>query len=118
MLATRQFFIKFVEEVNQLASTIKQNNSIENALFCMKRSFFIMLLTLPFLGIFFLEINRYYLVISCLYIWTLQVIRLYSIGLDWYEILLAFTPFGIKYWFKMWKKDPASIEVEDNSFHA
>lgn len=70
--------------------------------------FFIPLLLLPFIGILIFEGNKWYLLFACLYIFLLQIFRLLYIGIKFNQVLLAFTPFGIKYWWKMWERDPVN----------
>ena len=73
----------------------------------MKRPLFILLLFVPIIGAFFFSHLKFYLLFAVLYIWTLQTIRLRYVGVEWRDIAIASTPFGVKYWWKMWEKDPA-----------
>ena len=73
----------------------------------MTRNFHVLFLLLPFL--YFLiskpPFSKEAIIISVIYVLLLQAIRLRYKKVDLYNILLSYTPFGIKYWFLLWRKD-------------
>jgi hypothetical protein len=71
----------------------------------MKRPVFILLLLLPFLFVAFIGQENYFLPIAICYIWVIQSLRLRYVGVEWRDVAIAFTPFGLKHWWKMWDKD-------------
>jgi hypothetical protein len=71
----------------------------------MNRSTFIILLSIPFFSLAFVKFTPPIFLCACLYIIVLQFLRLSSKGLSLGQILLSYTPFGIRYWGKMWEND-------------
>ena len=73
----------------------------------MTRSFYLILLLLPCLYFLISQppFPKEAIIISLIYVFLLQAIRLRYKKVNFYNILLSYTPFGIKYWSLLWKKD-------------
>lgn len=71
----------------------------------MKRPIFFLMLSIPFLLVNIIKDEPAYFLLAGIYIWLIQLARLLYVGLGWGKALLAFTPFGLKYWAKMWEMD-------------
>jgi len=71
----------------------------------MTRNIFILLIILPFIAAFFITPGIYFLVIGAVYLMLIQFVRLSYLNFNLKEILLAYTPFGLITWLKMWEKD-------------
>ena len=77
----------------------------------MTRKIFFILLALIIVAAFFLHTIKYFFIVEILSMWTLLVLRLTYLGLNWKQALKVFFISGPlnDYWWKMWQKDPAPI---------
>lgn len=75
----------------------------------MNRTTFLVLLSLPFMTLFFIKPDMWFFILAWVYFTVLKFIRFYSIGLTINQILLTYTPFGLKYWQRLFEKDSAVI---------
>lgn len=75
----------------------------------MNRTTFLLLLSLPFISIFFIKPNIWFFIDAWLYFALLKLIRFHSIGLTVKQILLLFTPLGLNYWPRLFEKEGVSF---------
>lgn len=70
----------------------------------MTRNIFLILFIIPFVAVAFFR-DFYFILICVFYVWLLQALRLKYLGFNVKEIMLAYTPFGIKHWLRIWERD-------------
>lgn len=62
-------------------------------------------MALPFLLLPIIKEDPSYFLIAVVYMGLVQFARLLHVGVKGTDALLAFTPFGMHHWLKMWQKD-------------
>ena len=74
-----------------------------------RRIFFISLILLV-VATYFLYVFKYFFIVVILFGWTLQILRMKYLGLNWRQSFRAFLLGPLHdYWWKMWQKDPLVI---------
>lgn len=79
-------------------------------IFTMSRTAYLILLCLPFVMIFFVKPNIWFFIYAWMYFTLIKLIRFHSVGLTIRQILLSFTPFGLKYWRRLFEKDDVNFD--------
>jgi len=78
-------------------------------IFTMSRTAYLILSCLPFVMIFFVKPSIWFFIYAWIYFTLIKLIRFHSVGLTIRQILLSYTPFGLKYWRRLFEKDDVNF---------